>query len=1758
MLDESHEKIDSKYKNINDRNKPIHSKTILHNFMNNIQEKYQNERSNLTQVNSGIFEKNNEIQNSFKVRKDKKVNLPIAVLKHKAFKKSNSLDCSLNENSLDDVSEQKDFAKRFYDLKKICTKNVVNTIKNKEDLINDNYNPNKEKFLNANLKENHLNNDLKFFEGKTNTLKESIANKLKKSQNLNKTSKSIKTNSFINDFQKSFKENNNSDYDVFSSPNNDESLYSNINQNNYINNNSSYMSNNIEKNSSPGKQIKRLRIISRKMKDYGSLQQKPGAGLQEAKYEQDFKNEFEKNCSQDQDTIPTKSKNDLSLNLTENIKLYDSTSNINVFYNYKKEQLNCNNDQLQTIKQQTPLNLYTVIENKKPEQSPDETNKSLNDKEEIFNDKKSNNIFNYNKNIQKDDSQKYIQIPIKDLNQNYWQTINEKYPKTTKYLDNSDCDVLNKDYSGTNSPRENNQQYNYQNVKTNISKEENNINDQQQVYLEKIDPKDENVDLDFQKTIDNNKAKASNCQDNQCDMLTFEDYEYLTINKSVNLAQNLSNIISVKETPKIDIPANVANKNNVSPIPNILSNMVTSATPINKNHSGVGISDLEKNISSFKNISKNYEQEFILMSPNYNVDSPKTNVTPTNFNMDGRFVENSNNFEKFVNPEKFSNEPKNLLQKDKSFDSVRSLQENKKTEVDLPKIVETEQTQEYYNNKVLCEELIKNIELTDNFIKHKSIPYSHEIFDEKSINTKKIHINKKSPTKNKLLNGQNYSLVNNKSNSKLLDNSASSVTEKNNNFKAKNLKKRKDVNSLCNLKFPNYSLIEKETAQAKKKVSNNSKNIRANPNESAVKVFNQKLVSKRVVQPYLKEVENSLDLQNKNLKKNNTANFEKEKTGFVSYNYKKIPREKKEQTSHFIDDSINNTKTHPVKSKYLKLSKKTYNNIQTIESTRSNNASKKLRNTIKNTNFNMNSNSQLTNNFLYDSYNKNPSKASGLNIKTSMKSSGSYDETNDIYKPSPEIKKVKNDNTVQLQNLKNFYQTGKNSLDNSQDSQRILFNKSTEKAPQNLSNSPSVRQSFNSLNKNIYNKSSGKVLDSAKNQENHYDANKMNEQLVSEFQSNEKMIEEKFGIFSRNDSNLNSEKQTKVYKNDFDVHKKSKEDIRSHFNNNLLGSNTNEINSSGNDFDSDRKILPNEKYCVSARVFENHRNLVNNVSLKMQANAKSFCRDKKNEKQNNFNDRSMESEKSSDKNAYQKNQLNLKNSFQKIPNSVRTEKKGIIPINKSSKSILIKKSVIDNSDQTSHPENYNKYKEIRQNEQFEKVDQHENKSPKRAFFNNANFENEIRKLNSGSKKLQTNLNTVDIKELQSKIRASSNETLNNIHYDLANKNITLNLTGKEELEAKKTASSYQTDNFDGIKVSAELKNFYRTNKDINSRFKTHLDCYNIIKCIGKGSFGKVHLGQQVLTKKLVAIKAIDKQMFMQDERSRKKIENEVQLFKESSGCSRVIRLLEVFESKQYIFFVMENAINGDLLNFLKQNGKMQEFEAKKALNDIIIGLKHLHSINIVHRDIKLDNILLDSNNNGKIADFGISKKVPQHDYIFEQCGTPAYLAPEIIRNKGYDGYISDIWSLGVLLHALTVGTVPFKAETLEDLYRKIQAGNQSMLNDFEQSDELKDLLIKMLNINPFNRISAAEIQNHPWQEELQPDTEVLQTRSIRETNKKPIRNKDISPYIENKRINLITLRVMELLGFPIYHVLYSLNKKKHNHATACYYLINSY
>ena len=124
---------------------------------------------------------------------------------------------------------------------------------------------------------------------------------------------------------------------------------------------------------------------------------------------------------------------------------------------------------------------------------------------------------------------------------------------------------------------------------------------------------------------------------------------------------------------------------------------------------------------------------------------------------------------------------------------------------------------------------------------------------------------------------------------------------------------------------------------------------------------------------------------------------------------------------------------------------------------------------------------------------------------------------------------------------------------------------------------------------------------------------------------------------------------------------------------------------------------------------------------------------------------------------------------------------------------------------------------------------------------------------------------------------------------------------------------------------------------------------------------------------------------------------------------------------------MEYAGSGDLLQYVKKRKRLSEEESRRIFKQIVYGLAHCHCRSVLHRDIKLDNILLDKNGDVKICDFGVSRVIKRSQRITEQCGTPAYIAPEIISDRGYSGFDADIWSLGVLLFAMVSGTVPFKA-----------------------------------------------------------------------------------------------------------------------------------
>ena len=327
----------------------------------------------------------------------------------------------------------------------------------------------------------------------------------------------------------------------------------------------------------------------------------------------------------------------------------------------------------------------------------------------------------------------------------------------------------------------------------------------------------------------------------------------------------------------------------------------------------------------------------------------------------------------------------------------------------------------------------------------------------------------------------------------------------------------------------------------------------------------------------------------------------------------------------------------------------------------------------------------------------------------------------------------------------------------------------------------------------------------------------------------------------------------------------------------------------------------------------------------------------------------------------------------------------------------------------------------------------------------------------------------DIESNKEKQKIIKNISVNNDIYQDEKKN---NNENNENNDKNININNYFSE--ESQKLIKYIKNYYNLNNDYPS---SDISFYKFGRVIGKGAFGKVNIGLHVLTGRIVAIKSFNKTKFP-DEKYKKKIMNEINLMKNLKHFS-VVKLLDTIETDKYILLIMENILGGDLLSFIKKRNKLPEKIAKFIFKQLLQSIKYIHNKNIVHRDIKLDNILIDLNNNIKLCDFGVGKNITDNnELLYEQCGTPAYIAPEVLAGEGYCGFPVDIWSSGVVLYSLLMGNIPFKSQNLNELQGLIMSGNYKRIEGISKNG--KDLLDKLLEINPNKRISADEALNHPW------------------------------------------------------------------------------
>ncbi|XP_075137597.1 serine/threonine-protein kinase MARK2 isoform X8 [Leptodactylus fuscus] len=325
----------------------------------------------------------------------------------------------------------------------------------------------------------------------------------------------------------------------------------------------------------------------------------------------------------------------------------------------------------------------------------------------------------------------------------------------------------------------------------------------------------------------------------------------------------------------------------------------------------------------------------------------------------------------------------------------------------------------------------------------------------------------------------------------------------------------------------------------------------------------------------------------------------------------------------------------------------------------------------------------------------------------------------------------------------------------------------------------------------------------------------------------------------------------------------------------------------------------------------------------------------------------------------------------------------------------------------------------------------------------------------------------------------------------------------------------------------------RTSIPTSADEQPHIGNYRLLKTIGKGNFAKVKLARHVLTGKEVAVKIIDKTQL--NSSSLQKLFREVRIMKVLNHPN-IVKLFEVIETEKTLYLVMEYASGGEVFDYLVAHGRMKEKEARAKFRQIVSAVQYCHQKFIVHRDLKAENLLLDSDMNIKIADFGFSNEFTFGNKLDTFCGSPPYAAPELFQGKKYDGPEVDVWSLGVILYTLVSGSLPFDGQNLKELRERVLRGKYRI--PFYMSTDCENLLKKFLILNPSKRGTLEQIMRDRWMnvgyedDELKPYTE------------------PVPDYKDPKRTEL-----MVTMGYTRDEIQDSLINQKYNEVMATYLLL---
>ncbi|KAL4448713.1 hypothetical protein ABPG74_012802 [Tetrahymena malaccensis] len=300
--------------------------------------------------------------------------------------------------------------------------------------------------------------------------------------------------------------------------------------------------------------------------------------------------------------------------------------------------------------------------------------------------------------------------------------------------------------------------------------------------------------------------------------------------------------------------------------------------------------------------------------------------------------------------------------------------------------------------------------------------------------------------------------------------------------------------------------------------------------------------------------------------------------------------------------------------------------------------------------------------------------------------------------------------------------------------------------------------------------------------------------------------------------------------------------------------------------------------------------------------------------------------------------------------------------------------------------------------------------------------------------------------------------------------------------------------------------------------KLTIDDFDLKYVLGKGSFAKVVLVKKKDTKKLYAMKILKKD-YIQRRRQDQNVMVERNLLVEMNHPF-IIKVKHTFQSEKKLYFCLEYCPGGELFNLLYKRERFNEDQTRFYVSQMILAIEFLHEKNVIYRDLKPENVLIDKQGYIRVTDFGLSKQNVKGNYEAKSVvGTPEYLAPEILEGKGY-GKTVDWWTLGCIIYELLTGRPPFyKDEGKEDLFQQIQQNKVEIEKNW--TPDCKDLVINLLQKDPKLRLGfngAHDIKDHPWFMSL--DWDVLKNKKYKPPFVPDIKNEDTPGYVDKYFLNM--------------------------------------